>query len=124
MWEAVWDDTVIAEAAHLTQVSGRRFFPAGSARWDLLRQAGGRPGRRGLGPETTFDVVVDNRVAHHGAWCYADPAPDLLNIKNLITFGPDIAVARVRRPAPVRQPASWRAAISTFFSRQHAPAGR
>ena len=61
-----------------------------------MRQAGSRPGTRGLGPETTFDVVVDNRVAYHGAWCFADPAPDLLNIENLTTF------ARLRSGAPIR----------------------
>jgi len=36
-------------------------------------------------------------------------------------FGPDIAVSPVRRPAPVRLPASWRAVISTVLSRWHAP---
>jgi hypothetical protein len=47
VWEATWNDTVVAEAAHLTRMSGREFFPTGSVRWDLLRDAGTRPGPRG-----------------------------------------------------------------------------
>jgi uncharacterized protein (DUF427 family) len=102
VWEALWNDTVVAEAAHLTRMNGRQFFPVRSVRWDLLREVGNRPGPRGLGPETTFDVVVDDLVAHHGARCYRDPALDLLNIKNLVTFSHDVVVLPVRRPAPTR----------------------
>jgi uncharacterized protein (DUF427 family) len=104
-------------------MSGREFFPAGSVRWDLLREAGVRPGPRGMGPETTFDVVVDNRVARHGAWCYGDPAPDLLNIKNLITFGLD-SVVPVRHAAPLRPPERWRAALCRVLRGAPATSGR
>jgi uncharacterized protein (DUF427 family) len=121
VWEATWNDTVVAEAAHLTRMNGRQFFPTGSVRWELLRDAGARPGPRGLGRETAFDVVVNDRIAHHGAWCYGDPVPDRLNIKNLVTFGPDIAVAPVRRPAPVRASGSWRAALSRVLRGAPAP---
>jgi uncharacterized protein (DUF427 family) len=115
VWEAVWNDTVVAEARHLTRMNGRQFFPLRSVHWDLLREAGNRPGPSSLGPETTFDVVVDNLVAHHGARCYRDPALDLLNIKNLVTFGPDVVVRPVRRPAPIRARGRWHGALSKMF---------
>ena len=109
MWEAVWNNTVVAEARHLTLLSGREFFPSASVRWDLLRRSGHRPELGGLGPETTFDIVVNDRVAQRGAWCYANPARDLLNIKNLVTFGHEIRVRSVRRPAPINRFARLRA---------------
>lgn len=123
MWEAVWNDTVVAAAAHVTRLGGQKFFPTGSVRWDLVREAAIRPGPRRLGPETAFDVVGHDRVAHHGAWCYRDPAPEFLNIKNLITFGPDVAVLPAKRPAPVRRPRRWWTALFKSFAGHGGHAG-
>jgi len=110
---AVWRGTVLAEAAHLTVVSGRRYFPARSVRWDLMREAGVSPGPRELGAATVFDIVVDGVVGHGGAWCYQEPALDLLNVKNLVTFGADVEVVTATRPAAVRSPSRWLGALVT-----------
>jgi uncharacterized protein (DUF427 family) len=118
VWEARWNDIVVAEAAHLTRASGREFFWPAAVRWELLRPAGTRPGPRRWGPATTFDLVVDDRIVHDSARRYRNPAPDLLNIKDLVTFSPNVAVAAVRRPAPIRGPSRWRTAL-----RRHHRAG-
>ena len=116
MWEAQWNGTTVAEAVHLTRVSGRELFPVTSVRSELLRETGIRPGPPGFGPETTFDVVVDGRVARHGARCYRDPTPDHLNIKNLISFSPDVAIVPVTRPAPTRAARRWGTALFEALS--------
>ena len=112
MGDAAWNGSVVGEPAHRTRLRGRQFLPVASVHRDLSRKTGNRPDPTGSGPETTFDVVVDQVLAHHGAWCHGCPRPDLLNIKDLVTFSPDNIVVPLRRPAPIRTPRSWRAALS------------
>lgn len=118
MWSAVWRDEVLAEASHLTVVSGRRYFPPRSVRWEFLRETGTRPGPPGMGPEVVFDVVVDESVAHAAAWSHPDPSPGLLNLKNLVTFGAEIDLVVVRRRSAAR-PRHWLPRVSSVVRHSH-----
>jgi uncharacterized protein (DUF427 family) len=89
---------VLASAEHVTTRSGRRYFHPRTVRWDLVHEANTGPCVEPWGPERTFDVNDGGRCIKRAAWCYPEPRGELMNLKNLITFGNGIVIVPVSSP--------------------------
>lgn len=73
--KAVWNDTVIAEAAKedLLRIEGNWYFPPGSVKRQYFRDSDRHTTCPWKGEASYYDVVVDDKVNDFGAWYYHSP---------------------------------------------------
>lgn len=83
---AIWKDTVIAESSDTVVVEGNHYFPASSARRELLRPSDKTTHCPWKGDASYYDVVVGDDVNAGAAWYYPDPKDAAKQIKGRVAF--------------------------------------
>lgn len=73
--QAVWNDTVIAEAPKedLIRIEGNWYFPPNSLKREFFRPSDHVTTCFWKGEARYYDVVVGSKVNEYGAWYYAQP---------------------------------------------------
>ncbi len=94
-WQAVWNDTVIAESSEIRRVEGNVYFPPDSLREEHLTASTRTSLCPWKGKARYYDVEVDGIVNPAAAWYYPHPSPLARRIKNYVAFWHGVEVREV-----------------------------
>ncbi len=92
MARAIWNGTVIGEAAAHETVEGNVYFPPAAVRREHLRPSAHTSFCPWKGTARYYDVVVDGQVNANAAWYYPDPKPAAAHIKDHVAFWNGVTV--------------------------------
>jgi uncharacterized protein (DUF427 family) len=94
MPRAIWNNAVVAESDHCTDVEGNLYFPS-----DSLAPAHFAPNDRTTvcgwkGIAHYYDLVVDGQRNEAAAWVYRAPKPAAANIRDMVAFWNGVTIER------------------------------
>ncbi len=94
MSRAIWNDTVLSEAAPLDTelVEGNIYFPPESVNKQYFRPSDKQTVCPWKGTASYYDVVVDGKVNKDAAWYYPEPKDAAANIKDHVAFWNGVTV--------------------------------
>ena len=92
MIRAIWNDTVIAEAATTEQVEGNYYFPPKSVRREYLRPSEHHTQCFWKGTASYYDLVVDGETGSNLAWYYPEPKRKARHIADHVAFYPQVTI--------------------------------
>jgi uncharacterized protein (DUF427 family) len=94
MPKAIWNGTVIAEAADdaIEIVEGNAYFPADAVRRDLLQPSDTHTVCGWKGTASYYHIAVDGKVNHDAAWYYPEPKAAASNIAGRVAFWKGVEV--------------------------------
>ena len=94
MPRAIWNDTVLSEAASSATelVEGNIYFPPESVDKQYVRPSDTHTVCPWKGTASYYDVVVDGKVNKDAAWYYPEPKDAAANIKDHVAFWHGVAV--------------------------------
>ena len=95
MWQAVWNDRVIAESNNTQEVEGNQYFPKEDVNQDLLTDSAKLTRCPWKGEASYFHIVVDGEVNQDAAWVYLDPKEAASEIAGHIAFWRGVEVREV-----------------------------
>lgn len=96
MRQAVWCDTVLAEADRTLRVKGRDYFPPDAVRWEhLIDSSMGTwcSWWSWKGRARYLSITVDDEVVADAAWYYPRPWPLARRLRCHVAFGPAVRVS-------------------------------
>ncbi|MDJ0345390.1 DUF427 domain-containing protein [Streptomyces sp. H10-C2] len=99
MMRAVWNGTVIAEAAHTVVVEGNHYFPPESLHREYFTESRAKSLCPWKGIASYYTVCVGDEVNPNAAWYYPHPSPFARRIKNHVAFWHAVAVEGVPETA-------------------------
>ncbi len=85
-YRATWNGAVLAESEETVVVEGNQYFPLNDVLIEHLRVSASHTICGWKGEASYYDVVVDGKVNHDGAWYYTDPSPAAAHIKGRVAF--------------------------------------
>jgi uncharacterized protein (DUF427 family) len=94
MPKAIWNGTVVAEAADdaIEIVEGNVYFPADAVRRDLLQPSETHTVCGWKGTASYYHVAVDGEVNRDAAWYYPEPKDAARNVTGRIAFWKGVKV--------------------------------
>ncbi|MPZ88060.1 MAG: DUF427 domain-containing protein [Nitriliruptorales bacterium] len=92
MPQAVWRDTVLAEADRTLRVEGNHYFPPDSVRWEHLVDSPTTSWCWWKGRARYLSVAVDDEVLADAAWYYPRPWPLARRLTGCVAFGRGVAI--------------------------------
>jgi uncharacterized protein (DUF427 family) len=94
MPKAVWNGTVIAEAADdaIERVEGNVYFPVDAVRADYLQPSETHTVCGWKGTASYYHVAVDGEINRDAAWYYPEPKEAARNITGRIAFWKGVRV--------------------------------
>lgn len=93
MATAHWNGHVIAESDATIIVEGNHYFPPSAVDLEHLVPTDTHTMCAWKGTASYFDVVVDGQRNSSAAWCYPNPTPAALEIKDHIAFWRGVQVS-------------------------------
>ncbi|MCP3821606.1 DUF427 domain-containing protein [Streptomyces sp. A3M-1-3] len=100
MLRAVWNGTVIAEAASTVIVEGNHYFPPEALHREYFSESRSRSLCFWKGLARYYTVTVDGRACPNAAWYYPHPSPLARRIKNHVAFWQGVRVEGEPESAP------------------------
>lgn len=95
MWQAVWNNKVIAESNNTQMVEGNHYFPMESVHQEFLTDSAKMTRCPWKGEASYFNIVVDGETNQDAAWVYQDPKEAAQEIKGHVAFWRGIEVREV-----------------------------
>ena len=94
MPKAIWNGTVIAEAADDTieVVEGNQYFPEEAVRRDPLQASDTHTVCGWKGTASYYHVAVGGEINRDAAWYYPEPKPAAKNIAGRVAFWKGVVV--------------------------------
>jgi uncharacterized protein (DUF427 family) len=94
MPKALWNNTVVAEAAidQIRMVEGNAYFPPDAVRREYLRASDHHSTCPWKGTASYYDVAVDGKVNRNAAWYYPEPKDAAREIAGYIAFWQGVQV--------------------------------
>jgi uncharacterized protein (DUF427 family) len=94
MPRAIWNDTVLSEAASSATelVEGNIYFPPESVDTQYVRPSDTHTVCPWKGTASYYDIVVDGKVNKDAAWYYPEPKDAAANIKDHVAFWHGVTV--------------------------------
>lgn len=92
MMRAIWNGTVIAEAATTVEVEGNQYFPAESLKSEYFSESAKHTVCPWKGIASYYDVTVEGAENPEAAWYYPHPSPLARKIKNHVAFWRGVTV--------------------------------
>jgi uncharacterized protein (DUF427 family) len=86
MPQAIWNDVVLAQAAHCEKVEDNLYFPAEALDMRYFRPSHTQSLCPWKGVAFYYDVVVGDVVNRDAAWYYPNPKPAAANIAGHVAF--------------------------------------
>lgn len=99
MIRAVWNGTVLAEAASTRRVEGNHYFPPESLRREYFVESRTRSLCFWKGIAHYYSLEIDGRVYPDAAWYYPKPSPLARKIKDHVAFWPGVKIEDVPESA-------------------------
>lgn len=96
MWQAVWNDQVIAQSDSTQVVEGNQYFPMESVNKEFLTESAKVTRCPWKGEASYFNVVVDGQTNQDAAWVYLDPKEAAAEIAGHVAFWRGVEVREVR----------------------------
>ena len=96
MWEAVWNDQVVAQSDKTQVVEGNQYFPMESVNTELLTDSAKITRCPWKGEASYFNVVVDGQINQDAAWVYLEPKEAASEIAGHVAFWRGVEVREVR----------------------------
>ncbi|MDJ0349001.1 DUF427 domain-containing protein [Cryobacterium sp. PH29-G1] len=96
MYQAIWNDTVLAESEETVRVEGNHYFPQESlnsayfSRDSLTSQCPWK------GTAKYYTLAVDGQKNVQAAWYYPTPTPAAESIRNHVAFGKGVHIVKVK----------------------------
>lgn len=92
MAHASWNGTLLAESDATIQIEGNHYFPPDSLNRKYFRPSSHTTMCSWKGTASYYDVVVDDKINSQAAWTYADPKPEVSEIKDYVAFWKGVQV--------------------------------
>lgn len=96
MWEAVWNDQVVAQSDKTQVVEGNQYFPMESVNTEFLTDSAKITRCPWKGEASYFNVVVDGQINQDAAWVYLEPKEAASEIAGHVAFWRGVEVREVR----------------------------
>ena len=96
MWEAVWNDQVVAQSDKTQVVEGNQYFPMESVNTEFLTDSAKITRCPWKGEASYFNVVVDGQINQDAAWVYLEPKEAAAEIAGHVAFWRGVEVREVR----------------------------
>lgn len=95
MWQAVWNDQIIAQSDKTQEVEGNQYFPMESVNRELLTDSAKLTRCSWKGEASYFNIVVNGDVNADAVWVYLDPKEAASEIANHVAFGRGVEVTQL-----------------------------
>lgn len=95
MWQAVWNDQIIAQSDKTQEVEGNQYFPMESVNRELLTDSAKLTRCSWKGEASYFNIVVNGDVNADDVWVYLDPKEAASEIANHVAFGRGVEVTKL-----------------------------
>lgn len=95
MWQAVWNDQIIAQSDKTQEVEGNQYFPMESVNRELLTDSAKLTRCSWKGEASYFNIVVNGDVNADAVWVYLDPKEAASEIANHVAFGRGVEVTKL-----------------------------
>ncbi|MGW4355623.1 DUF427 domain-containing protein [Nocardia sp. NPDC004582] len=92
MMRAIWNGTVIAEAAATVEVEGNQYFPVESLKSEYFSASAKHTVCPWKGIASYYDVTVEGAENPDAAWYYPHPSPLARKIKDHVAFWRGVTV--------------------------------
>ncbi|HKK15449.1 MAG TPA: DUF427 domain-containing protein [Gammaproteobacteria bacterium] len=86
MYQAVWNDRVLAESEDCLIVENNYYFPPASIREEYFRPSDTHTLCSWKGEASYYDIVVDGEVNRDAAWYYPSPEEKANHIRDYVAF--------------------------------------
>lgn len=84
--KAIWNNAVLAESDDTIVVEGNHYFPPESINPAYFSQNDMHTTCPWKGRASYYDIVVDGKKNHGGAWYYPNASPAAKKIENYVAF--------------------------------------
>lgn len=115
MLRAVWNGTVIAEAARTVRLEGNHYFSSESLRREYVTDSATTSVCPWKGTARYYDIVVDGQVNPAAIWYYPTPSRLARKITGHVAFGNGVRV----EGAPEPTDPTGSKALGGLFGRLH-----
>ena len=95
MWQAVWNDQIIAQSDKTQEVEGNQYFPMESVNRELLTDSAKLTRCSWKGEASYFNIVVNGEINLDAVWVYLDPKEAASEIANHVAFGRGVEVTEI-----------------------------
>lgn len=86
MWQAVWNNQVIAESDNTQVVEGNQYFPFDSVKKEFLTESAQTSTCPWKGEANYFNIVVNGETNPDAAWIYKTPKERAAQIAGHVAF--------------------------------------
>lgn len=86
MVRATWHGATLADSDDTVVVEGNHYFPPESIRWDHFSPSDTHTTCPWKGEASYYTITVDGESNPDAAWCYPDPKPAALQVKDRVAF--------------------------------------
>jgi uncharacterized protein (DUF427 family) len=86
MWQAVWNNQVIAESDNTQVVEGNQYFPFDSVNNEFLSESAQTSTCPWKGEANYFNIVVNGETNPDAAWIYKTPKERAAQIAGHVAF--------------------------------------
>jgi uncharacterized protein (DUF427 family) len=92
MYQAVWNDVVLAESEDTVRVEGNHYFPPESLNSTYFSNAPMASQCPWKGTAKYYTLSVDGQRNANAAWYYPNPTPAAENIRNFVAFSNEVRI--------------------------------
>jgi len=96
MFQAVWNDVVLAESEETVRVEGNHYFPHESLNSSYFSRATHSSNCPWKGTAKYYTLAVAGETKTNAAWYYPQPTAAAENIRNHVAFGSGVRIVKVR----------------------------
>lgn len=102
MYQAIWNDVVLAETDMTIRVEGNHYFPPDSLKSEYFTVSPTTSQCPWKGSAKYYTLSVNGHQNANAAWYYPSPAPAAENIRNHVAFWNGVRVVNTRKAGDVR----------------------
>jgi uncharacterized protein (DUF427 family) len=95
MWQAVWNNQVIAKSDNTVVVEGNQYFPMESVNQEFLVPSEMTSSCPWKGEANYFDLVVDGETNKDAIWIYKNPKERATQIAGHVAFWRGVQVTEL-----------------------------
>lgn len=95
MYQAVWQEKVIAKSDKTIEVEGNQYFPMMDVNMDLLSPTTHTTECPWKGTASYYTITINDNKNENAAWTYKDPKDAASQIKDHIAFWKGVEVQKI-----------------------------
>jgi len=103
MYQAVWNDVVLAESEQTIRVEGNHYFPPQSLNSAYFADTSLTSQCAWKGTATYYTLTVDGQKNTNAAWKYPNPTPAAEKIRDYVAFSNGVRVVKVQQDGERRE---------------------